>query len=416
MTELFTVRTPGEAWNIFTQHFSPVIEREAIATVDALDRVLAVDLSAPQDLPTFPRATVDGYAVAAADTFGATPGLPALLTVVGEVPMGQAASFTVGSGEAALVHTGGMLPPGTDAVVMIENTQLAGAAGIEVMQPVADGQGVIRVGEDIRKGAPVLGAGRRLRPQDIGGLLALGITTVTVARPPRVAIISTGDEVVPPDQPVGPGQVRDINSYTLAALTQQVGGEAVRYGIIPDDRVALAAVAAQAHAACDLLVFSAGSSVSYRDMTADVINALGPPGVLVHGVSVKPGKPTILAVCAGKPVFGLPGNPVSAMVIFDLFITPTILALLGVGKVPEACARPRAQQTSARLARNLASDTGREDFVPVRLEMRDGESWAVPVLGKSNLIYTLVNAEGVIKIPLDSSGIRAGAWVTVTLY
>ncbi len=232
---------------------------------------------------------------------------------------------------------------------------------------------------------------------------------VEVAVPPRVGIISTGDEVVPPDQPVRPGQVRDINSYTVAALTQRAGGQPVPYGIIPDERGLLAAVAAQAHAECDLVVFSAGSSVSYRDMTADVINELGQPGVLVHGVSVKPGKPTILAVCAGKPVFGLPGNPVSAMVIFDLFITPTIQALLGTNA-------PLHQQVRARLARNIASDTGREDYVQVRLEERDGEPWAVPVLGKSNLIYTLVNAEGAVKVPLDSNGIRAGEWVTVVLH
>ncbi|GIK75666.1 MAG: molybdopterin molybdenumtransferase MoeA [Chloroflexota bacterium] len=408
MTELFTVHTPPDAWARFSEHFRPQVRVERVATADALGRVLASQLISPQDLPEFPRSTVDGYAVAAADTYGATPGLPAFLAVVGEVAMGKAATFEIGPGEAALVHTGGMIPPGADAVVMIENTQRVDASNIEVFQPVAEGQNVVQVGEDIRRGQPILTPGRRLRPQDIGGLMALGITTVDVATPPVVGVISTGDEVVPPDQPTQPGQVRDINSYSLAALAQRVGAQAIRYGIIPDNRDALEAAARRAVQECDIVVFSAGSSVSYRDMTADVINALGAPGVLVHGVSVKPGKPTILAVCGGKAVFGLPGNPVSAMVIFDLFITPTICTLLGTNAPPKT-------KVSARLARNLASDAGREDYVQVRLEQRDGEIWAAPVLGKSNLIYTLVNAEGVIKIPLDSNGIRAGEWVTVMM-
>ncbi|HAJ37717.1 MAG TPA: molybdopterin molybdenumtransferase MoeA [Chloroflexi bacterium] len=408
MTELFTVHTPPAAWARFVEHFQPTVRTEQIATAEALERILAAPLTAPQNLPEFARATVDGYAVAAADTYGATPGLPAFLTLAGEVPMGKAAAFALDPGQAALVHTGGMIPPGADAVVMIEDTQRV-ADNIEVFRPVAEGQNVVQVGEDIRRGQPILAVGHRLRPQDLGGLLALGITEVVVAAPPIVGIISTGDEVVAPDQPVQPGQVRDINSYTLAGLAVRAGGRAIRYGIVPDDRTALEAVAARAVQECDIVVFSAGSSVSYRDMTAEVIDGLGKPGVLVHGVSVKPGKPTILAVCDGKAVFGLPGNPVSAMVIFDLFITPAIGLLLGAQKLPQ-------RTVMARLARNLASDSGREDYVQVRLETREGELWAVPVLGKSNLIYTLVNAEGTIKVPLDANGLRAGEWVTVVMH
>jgi molybdopterin molybdotransferase len=346
--------------------------------------------------------------VAAVDTYGASPGLPALLTVVGEVPMGKAATFPIGPGEVALVHTGGMIPPGADAVVMIEHTQRVDERNIEVFQPVAEGQNVVQIGEDIRLGQPILKPGHRLRAQDIGGLMALGIVEIDVAASPVVGVISTGDEVVPPEQRPAPGQVRDINSYSLAALAQSAGARALRYGVVLDDRAALEAVARRAIQECDIVVFSAGSSVSYRDMTAEVINDLGKPGVLVHGVSVKPGKPTILAVCDGKAVFGLPGNPVSAMVIFELFITPAICVAMGAAPPPRTTVR-------ARLARNLASDAGREDYVQVQLEEREGELWAVPVLGKSNLIYTLVNAEGVIKIPLDSNGLRAGEWVAVTL-
>ncbi len=409
MPELFTVHTPPDAWRVFLDHFSPQIRTEPLPTMDALDRILAQDLHSAQDLPTFARSTVDGYAVAAADTYGASPGLPAFLDVAGEVPMGQAATVSVGVGQAVLVHTGGMVPEGADAVVMVENTQRVDEASIEVMKPVAEGENVIQIGEDIGIGDLVLGSGHRLRPQDLGGLLALGITELTVAVPPRVAILSTGDEVVPPDRTPGPGQVRDINSYTLAALVRRAGGDPILGGIIPDKRTALEAAVAQAAADADMVVLSAGSSVSYRDMSAEVIDGLGRPGVLVHGVSVRPGKPSILAVCDGVPVFGLPGNPVSAMVIFDLFVTPTIRLLLGASA-------PAQQQVQARLARNVASTTGREDYVQVQIEERDGELWAVPVFGKSNLIYTLVHADGSIKIPLDSGGIRQGEWVTVRLH
>jgi molybdopterin molybdotransferase len=408
MPELFTVQTPPAAWARFSEAFTPTVRTERVRAADALDRVLAEPLVSPQDLPDFPRSTVDGYAVRAVDTYGASPGLPAFLTVVGEAAMGREATLQVGPGEAVLVHTGGMVPPGADAVVMVEQTQRVDVQSIEVMKPAAEGEAVLQVGEDVRRGDALFAPGHTLRPQDIGGLLALGIVEVTVAVPPTVAIISSGDEVVPPDQVPQRGQVRDINSYTLAALVRRAGGAPLLMGIVPDDRAALEDAARHAHAQADVLVFSAGSSVSERDMTADVIAGLGAPGVLTHGVSVKPGKPTILAVCAGKAVFGLPGNPVSAMVIFDLFVTPTIRLLLGAGPPPRTRLR-------ARLARNIASVTGREDHVQVRIEERDGEPWAVPVLGKSNLIYTLVHAEGTVVVPLDSNGLAAGAWVEVLL-
>ncbi len=407
--ELFQVVTPAEAWQRFREHLHPHVRSTRVPTVDALDRVLAEDIFAPHDLPYFRRSTVDGYAVAAQDTYGASPGLPAFLTVVGEVPMGEAPQVDVGVGEAVLVHTGGMLPESADAVVMLENTQPVGEDGIEVFHPVAPGENVIQVGEDIRKGDVVLPRGHRLRPQDLGGLLALGITEVPVARRPRVAIISTGDEVVPPNVMPGPAQVRDINSYTLSALTVRAGGIPVRMGIIPDQREALAEALRQAREQADIIVLSAGSSVSARDMSAAEIDALGKPGVLVHGVSTRPGKPMIMAVCDGTPVLGLPGNPVSAMVNFWLFVRPTIQLWLGM-KEERPCT------VDARLARNVASVPGREDYIQVRLEERDGELWAVPVLGKSNLIYTLVRSDGMFRIPLDSNGIPEGEWVTVYLH
>jgi len=230
-----------------------------------------------------------------------------------------------------------------------------------------------------------------------------------VARPPRVAIISTGDEVIPPEETPGPAQVRDINSYTLSALTRRAGGVPLRLGIVPDRREVLAQTLRAAMSQADIIVLSAGSSVGARDMSAEEIQALGAPGVLVHGVSMRPGKPIVMAVCNGKPVFGLPGNPVSAMVNFLVFVTPTIHLYLG-----QTGERPCTVE--ARLARNISSTTGREDYVQVRLETRQGDLWAVPVFGKSNLIYTLIRSDGFVRVPLDSNGLPEGCQVTVYLH
>ena len=424
MTEFLKLRTAEEAWEIFLGSFKPPVRTEDCRVAGSLDRVLAQDAVAPHDLPTFARCTVDGYAVQAADTHGASSGLPAYLDVVAEVPMGARADLVLGPGQAALVHTGGMVPAGADAVVMIEQTAPLGADttvfggvslqsdftpfGIEVYRAVASGENCIQPGEDVRAGELVLRTGHTLRPQDIGGLLAVGITQVAVARQPRIGIVSQGDEVVPPEQEPGPGQVRDINSYTLAGLVHQAGGIPLNYPIAPDRQEELDAAVRTAFEEADVVVITAGSSVSYRDLTANSINKLGKPGVLVHGVAIRPGKPTILAVCGGKPVFGLPGNPVSCINIFRQFVTPTIRMLLGAGPRP-------VHVVQARLARNIAAGSGRADFVRVRLESRDGEAWAVPVFGKSNLIYTLVRSEGVVEVPLNSNGIPAGEIVAVTL-
>jgi len=398
LRQLLNLRPPDEAWRVFHEHYAPQVAVERLAVRAALGRVLAEDLTAPHDLPSFPRCNMDGYGVRAADTYGASPGLPAFLDVVGEVAMGRPPEVQVELGQCALVHTGGMLPPGADGVVMVELTQIVDQDSIEVLKPVAVGENVIQVGEDVRSGDAVLPAGRRLRAQDLGGLLALGITEVSVARRPRVAILSQGDELVEPEQQPGSGQVRDINSATLAALVEQAGGVPLRHAIARDDLAGLQATAAAALAEADILVMSAGSSVSARDLTAEVIGSLGRPGLLVHGVSLRPGKPTILAVCDGKAAFGLPGNPVSAMNTFRLFVAPAIHLLLG-------CDPPAVRTAQARLARNVAGCAGRQDHVQVRLEERDGEMWAVPILGKSNLIYTLIRSDGEFVIPLDSSGV-----------
>jgi molybdopterin molybdotransferase len=267
---------------------------------------------------------------------------------------------------------------------------------------VAPGENCVQIGEDLRRGAELLPAGQRLRPQDLGGLMALGLTRVPVARRPVVAILSSGDEVVPPQAEPRPGQIRDINSYTCEALAERAGGEPRLLGIVPDRREVMEERARAGLSQADVLVLSAGSSVGARDMTAAVIAALGPPGILLHGLAIHPGKPTIVALAGHTPVFGLPGNPVSAMVLFELLVVPTIKRLLGQAD-PDAYAA-----VQARLTRRVASAPGREDYVPARLATRDGELWAEPVFGKSNLIFTMVKAGGLIHVPLDRSGIEAG--------
>jgi molybdopterin molybdotransferase len=387
----------------------PVLLSETISTADSLGRVAKAPVLAPEPLPAFARSTVDGYAVQAADTFGASESLPAYLPLIGEVPMGAAPPFALRQGAGAAIHTGGMLPAGADAVLMLEHSQLSRPGELEVLRAVATGENVLKVGEDVEKEQIVLQAGARLRPDEIGGLLALGITMIEVVHPPRVAILSSGDEVVPPQQVIQPGQVRDINSYSLSALVTQAGGEPVRYGIIADREEALEATIQSALTECDLVVVTAGSSASTRDLTATVVNRMGKPGVLVHGVNVKPGKPTILAVCAGKAVIGLPGNPVSALVIARLFVVPVIERLLGL---PTNRIRPSAP---ARLTVNLASQAGREDFIPVRLLTTPSGLDADPIFFKSNLIFTLARADGLVRIPADTTGLPARSSVLVEL-
>ncbi len=410
MPELFTVATPHAALQKLFEHLTGPVQTETIDTAHALDRVLAESPLARSPLPAFARSTMDGYAVRAADTFGASEAIPAYLTVIGESPMGRAPTLTVNAGQAMIIHTGGMLPQGADAVVQIERTQKATETEIEVMRAAAPGENVLQLGEDVQVGDQLFSIGHRLRPQDLGGLMAMGIASVTVARRPHVGILATGDEVIDPHLNPQPGQVRDVNTYSISGIVERAGGVAQSGGIIRDDFVALYEAARALIDRSDMLVLSAGSSVSVRDMTSDVIEKLGQPGVLVHGVSIKPGKPTIIAVCDGKPVFGLPGNPVSAMVVGDLFITPALWQLQGCDRPP------RTNTIMARLAHNLSSVPGRVDYIQVRLVERDGEVWAEPVFGKSNLIYTLVKSDGMMIIPIDANGIAAGEVVDVRMF
>ena len=403
--EFFAVRTVADT----LAGFRPArrTATESVALLDAHGRVPAAAVLAPHDLPGFARSTVDGYAVRAADTYGASEGLPSPLDVIGAVAMGRATEVRVAPGTAATMPTGGALPHGADAVVMVEHTQEAMAGTIEVMRPVAPGDGLVRADEDAAAGAELAPAGRPLRAQDLGMLAAAGVTAVDVHVRPRVAIVSTGDEVVPPDTAaLDAGQVRDASTAALAALVAEAGGAPDARGIVADDREALTAVLRAAVADSDVVVVSAGSSVGARDETAAVVAELGEPGIWCHGVAIRPGKPTLLADAGGVPVIGLPGNPRSALVVFRLIGMPIVRLVGGMSRpLPEATVR-------ARLGRNVPSAAGRLDVVQVAV--RDGV--AEPLFGASALLSILTAADGCIVVPDDATGLGAGAEVDVTLH
>ncbi len=385
---------------------------QSVATNDAAGRVLARDIAAPIDLPHFDRANMDGYAVVAADTFGASDGTPAYLKILGTVEMGQTARRRLRKGTAMRVATGAMLPPGADAVVMVEHTDEVGDT-VEVHRGVSPWQHVLRIGEDVGKGDRVLAAGRRLQARDLGALTGLGITKVRVHKRPRVALLSTGDEIVPPEKKPRPGQVRNVNHYSLSAMIEAVGATVNDYGVIADVDRRLASTLTGALKTCDVALLSGGSSVGVKDLTTDVILSLTGARMIFHGISVAPGKPTVLARVRDKTIVGLPGHPVSALVIFDLFAAP-LLRIAGGEHAAEAFS-PKSVRPAV-LATNVASKAGREDYVRVRLNDDGGTVTATPMPGKSGAIFNLIAADGLVRIPANAEGLDEGTQVEVILF
>jgi molybdopterin molybdotransferase len=385
------------------------IEQMGLET--ALGRILAEDVFAAENLPAFARSIVDGFALKAASTFGASEASPAFFQVTGAVGMGEAAQMEVSQGEAVRIATGGMLPPGADSVVMIEHAEAVDDTAIEVFRSVAPGQNLIAAGEDFEQGARIASCGQRLRPQDAGVLAAFGRTQVRVFRQPVVGIISTGDEIVPIDTVPKPAQVRDVNSFTLAGLAAETGALTESFGIVKDDYPSLYAACARALERCDMVLVSGGSSVGARDYTVEAISAFSDSEILVHGIAISPGKPTILARVGPKAIWGLPGHVVSAMIVFSRIVRP-FLRHIGGQKNPYAA----DISLPARLTRNVASAQGRTDFIRVRLRRDGGELWAEPVLGKSGLLNTMIHADGLIKIGKNIEGLDEGARVEVILF
>lgn len=414
---LFKVSTPQDVIAILKDHLNlEEIIQNNVEEVDikiTLHRFLAEEIVAPDNLPGFNRSTMDGYAIRAEDSFGATDSLPSYLKIIGEIKMGVKPEFKINPGKAVKISTGGMLPEGANAVMMVEYTEQIDDTTIEARRSISPWENVVREDEDLKIGEIILRKGRRLRPQDIGILAGIGKTNIKIYRKPKIAIISTGNEIIPAEGEPRIGQIRDINSYTLGACIEEAGGVPVYRGVIKDEVILLEQEIKKTikEDKIKAVIISGGSSVGVRDITLEVLNRLGKPGVLIHGVSVKPGKPTILAIADNRPIFGLPGHPVSAMIIFDLFVRPLINWLQG-GKYNYNFAK----EIEVELTCNMVSDSGREDYVRVFVYKEGEKVYAEPILGKSGLISTMVRASGLIKIGLNVEGLEKGSKVMVRLF
>ncbi|MDI6801961.1 MAG: molybdopterin molybdotransferase MoeA [Thermodesulfovibrionales bacterium] len=406
---------PSEALDrILSVISAPFLSDERLKIEECYSRIAAVDIVSPEDLPAFSRSTVDGYALNSKDTFGAKDTIPAYINIRHEVFMGASPDFEIKQGEAAKIPTGGMLPAGADAVLMLEHSQVISPDMIEVTKSVAPGENVIQKGEDIKEGEAVITKGHKLRAQDIGALAGIGITEINVFKKPIVSIISTGDEIVSASNSLNLGQVRDINSFVLSGLIMEHGGMPAKKGIFKDDYEIIKKIIHESLNDSDMVLISGGTSAGAKDMTAQIIDDIaglyGGGGVLFHGVSLKPGKPVIGGVVNNKPILGLPGHPAAIVVCFNLFIRPILEKLSGLN------GKNLDKSIKAKMAKSIASAAGREDHIRVYLEKHGNELLSVPVLGKSGLITTLVKADGIVIIPHGKLGLDKGEEVTVKLF
>ncbi len=403
------VKSREEILDIISSHRP--LDTEKVSLFNAIGRTAAQDIHSPEDMPSFPRATMDGYAVKVKDTFGASEAIPSILTVIGEVRMGQVPEVEIRSGEAVKISTGGMLPSGADGVVMIEYTHTVDSDTIEIIRPISPYENVIRPGEDIKKGERIIKKGDMLRPQDVGVLSGVGITEIEVYRRPQISIVSTGDELISPKQQIVPGKIRDINGYTLQGLCIQEGAVPNYLGICKDNPEELKSMIERGLESSDSVWISGGSSIGVRDITLKVISSFKDTEILTHGISISPGKPTILAKIGGIPVFGLPGHPASSMMVAEIFLRPLLRRLRGL-----MIADIRKVKLMAQLSRNIESSSGRDDFIRVHLR-REGDRWiAEPIFGKSAFISTLIHADGYICIPKNREGAYEGEEVEVFLF
>ncbi len=402
MTEFLKVVKYDQAAEKIRQNF-PARKIERIGLITASGRILAEDIRGPEDLPAFDRSTVDGYAIMAEDSFGSSESLPAYLAYQGEVKMGEKAENKIAKGQCCWIPTGGMMPPAADAVVMVEYTEFLGDDTVLIYRPVGPGENLMFKGEDISEDQPLFKPGKVLRPQDVGFLASLGIDQIDVYQPYNIGIISTGDEIVPLELKPAMGQVRDVNTHALASAVQLGGNAARTYPIVKDEFQALNAAVLKALEENDLLLLSGGSSVGIMDVTIDVLLSIPGSELLFHGLAVKPGKPTLAVKVHEKLVIGLPGHPVSALMMFNIVCSPFLNA-------------DNAQKVRAKLTQNIASQPGRDDFIPVALEEDDEQVWARPLLGKSGLMNILSRADAFIHIPYEQQGILAGSITNAWLF
>lgn len=404
---MLRVSSLEEVRTVLTDSFSLPVIPQKLDVLDALDCTLQEDIFCPEDVPQFTRSTMDGYALQAADTFGASAALPALFEVVGEVTMGECPTQVIRTGTACLIPTGGMLPAGADSVVMVEYTEKLDNSTILVERPVSPGENLILRGEDVGANDLLFPKGHRLRPQDIGVLVSVGIKQVVVAAKPQVGVLSSGNEIVYPFQKIQLGQVRDINSYALGAALRNDGFEPVLHDIITDDFAELKFALQEACQAWDVVLISGGSSVGTLDLTCSVLEAIGAE-ILVHGVAIKPGKPTIIAKMGDKLICGLPGNPVSAFVIYHVIISPFLREMVGTKQEPRVI--------EARFADNFSSAPGRDEVLMVKLIGQSSNYVAHPILGKSSMMATMSQAVGYVHIPASNEGLYQDQLVKVHLF
>ena len=399
------VKTPEEVLALIESEFIPVAETELVFLGTAMGRILAEDIAATEYVPDFDRSTVDGYAVRARDTFGCSDAIPAILPVQGEVFMGEGAEFALNPEECVAVPTGGAVPKGADSVVMIEFTEDYGDGTIGVGKSVAPGQNMIFRGDDVIPGKVILKKGRVLSSQDIGALAAIGRVQVPVVKKLTVGVISTGDELVPPEVTPAPGQVRDVNSPMLEAMLGAFGVNVVNYGIVIDNEAQLREMVEKAVAECDTVLLSGGSSVGVKDAACRIIESMG--SLLLHGIAIKPGKPTILGKTGRKALVGLPGHPVAAYFITRLFVLPLLSRLMDK--------KQESYTVTAKVTENIGANHGRAQYQCCRLERKDGELFASPIRGKSGLITTLAGADGYFCIDRDCEGLAKFAEIQVTV-
>ena len=409
MKGFFKVQTPDQLFQKLNRFKS--LSVESIHIEKSLHRVIAEDVISPISLPEFPRSTVDGFALKARDTYGASEKNPSILQVVGEIPMGKVSDIELKEGEAVKVATGGMVPKGADAVEMVEYVEWIDSHTLHIFKTLSPLENVIQVGEDVKKGQGVLRQGHWIRPQEIGLMSGIGKTDVRVFLKPKVGIISSGDEIIPIDKNSLPGEVRDMNRYTISSMVEETGGVPHFLGIAKDRFDDLKKKIEIGLKESDMVVITGGSSVGTLDLVGEVIQTLSGTEILGHGLSIRPGKPTLLADMNGKPFLGLPGHPVSAMVVFHFFAKPLLKILSGLS---EEEISPRLK-FKAKASRNIPSVAGREDYVRVKLEERDGTLWAHPVFGKSGAILHLVHADGLIKIGIHEEGLEEGEEAEVIL-
>ena len=403
--ELFHVVSVEEAKKIINESFNDIAQTEKVGIAQCLGRVISKDIVSYCNVPGFRRSAVDGYAVKSSDVAGANESIPSILTLKGEVLMGKEPPGTVYYSECYYVPTGGMLPEGTDCVIMIEYTDKLDDETVLCNSPAAPGENVVEADEDIKQGEVLIQAGSRLRPYEVGVLSSIGCTEVEVYKKTRIGVISTGDEVVDPEVSPKLGQVRDINTYLLHSLIKESGAEPFVYGVAGDEFGDLAERVNRAYQECDIVLISGGSSVGKKDQTLKVLKSLPQSKILVHGIAVKPGKPTIIAKSGEKIIFGLPGHPLACAVVYKVIVRHYLENLIKRSEqdYPVAC----------KFSVNYHKAKGREEYLPVVLNWEDCDITASPVFGKAGLITGFSKAWGYVKIERNVEGLKAGEKVFV---